>query len=81
MPDKKKRIEIRLKDGEFKKVEDLARIRGRPIAQIVREAVDTLYEKVSAQERKKAVEDLAALSVKLPSWEKIEEEIEGLHED
>lgn len=39
------------------------------------------YKKVSALGRKRAVEDLAALSVKLPPWEKIEKEIEGRHED
>ncbi len=37
---------------------------------------DKKLKKTSTSESKKAVEDLAALSVKLPPWEETEEEIE-----
>jgi len=77
----KKRLEVRFKEEEFAKIEEIARKMGKPAAAVIREAVDVLYEKFSQKEREKAVQELAALKIELPSWAELEEEIEKKYED
>lgn len=77
----KKRLEVRFKEEEFAKVEEIAKKMGKPAAAVVREAVDVLYEKFTQKEREKAVKKLAALKIELPSWEELEEEIETKYDD
>jgi predicted DNA-binding protein len=81
MPVIRKRVEIRLEEKEYDKIKEMAKKEGKPIARVVREAIETLYEKLATEEKKKAVQKLAAMHVDLPEWCKLEEEIEGKYED
>lgn len=77
----KKRLEVRFKEEEFTKIKEIAKKRGKPAAAVVREAVELYYEKFSRKEREKAVQKLAELKIELPSWGKLEKEIETKYED
>ena len=77
----KKRVEIQLDGEEYRKIEELAKLKGKPVAKIVREAVSMYHDAVSNEERKKAVRNMAGIQADMPSWEDVEKEIESLHED
>ena len=77
----KKRVEIQLDGEEYRKVEELAKLKGKPVARIVREAVSLYHDAVSNEERKKAVKNIAGIQADMPSWDKVEKEIESKYED
>jgi len=77
----RKRVEIRLEAKEYEKIREMAKKKSKPIARVIREAIEALYEKLAKEEKKKAVRKLAAMNVDFPEWCELEKEIEGKYED
>ena len=77
----RKRVEIRLEAKEYEKIREMAKKKSKPIARVIREAIEALYEKLAKEEKKKAVRKLSAMNVDLPEWCELEKEIEGKYED
>jgi len=72
-----KRLEIRLDERQFVRLEDFARKRKRRIASVVREAIDEKLRRTSIEERMAVVEAIGRMQAPVSDWEQMETEIEA----
>ncbi len=73
---KSKRVEILFEPKEYRTLEERARIEGRPVGAVVREAVTKYVIRPSDEERRKAFEWLRSQTWDFdPDWEKVKQEI------
>jgi len=73
---KSKRVEILFEPKEYKTLEERARVEGKPVGALVREAVAKYVIRPSDEERRKAFEWLSSQTMDFDSdWDKVKEEI------
>lgn len=73
---KSKRVEILFEPREYKTLEERARVEGKPVGALVREAVAKYVIRPSEEERRKAAEWFSTQTMDFDSdWEKVKEEI------
>ena len=60
------RLEVRLDPERRSRLEELAREKGAPISEVVRQLIDDAYEEIDRARRRRAVERMAAMSLPVP---------------
>ncbi len=60
------RLEVRLDPEHRLRLEEIAREKGAPISEVVRELIDDAYEQLDRSRRLKAAESLASYAVDVP---------------
>ena len=70
-----KRVEVLFDPKQYAALECEARRRGKPVAALVREAVERQYLQASREERKAALKDLLSIKLDIASWEEAKESI------
>lgn len=71
-----KRVQTVLTEAEFQELVKLSEAKGKPISQLIREAVeDTYFKRIIAERRQAALESLLALDAPVSDWPQIEQEI------
>lgn len=73
---KTKRVEILFEPKEYRTLEERARVEGRPVGALVREAVAKYVIRPSEDERRKAFEWISSQEWDFdPDWAKVKQEI------
>ena len=75
-----RRAQILFEPEEYASLEDAARRRGTSVSELVRRAVSERYLG-NREARRAAVERIRAMSIPLPDWEELEEEIADARSD
>ncbi|MPZ23418.1 MAG: hypothetical protein GEU28_07705 [Dehalococcoidia bacterium] len=76
------RLELRLQAEHRRKLSELAADSSQPLAQVVRDAIDLLYEQRSASRRKQAVRELASLQIEeMPEPEELARQVASKYAD
>lgn len=71
-----KRVQTVLTEAEFQELLNLSEEQGKPISQLIREAVeDSYFKKIVTRKRQAALEDLLALEAPVSDWPQMEQEI------
>jgi len=71
-----KRVQAVLTDEQYEMLSDLADETGKPVSQLVREAVEKVYlQKASEERRQAALEKLLSLDAPVADWQEMEDEI------
>ena len=60
------RLEVRLDPERRSRLEELAREKGAPISEVVRQLIDDAYEEIDRARRRRAVEIMKSLSLPVP---------------
>ena len=60
------RLEVRLDPERRSRLEELAREKGAPISEVVRQLIDDAYEEIDRARRRRAVERMASMSLPVP---------------
>ena len=75
------RLDVRLDEERWRRLEELVETRGVPISDVVRTLIDDAYEDVMRERRRQAVERLVSLEVEdPPDATKLSRELESAHE-
>lgn len=75
-----RRAQILMEPEEYRRLEEIARSRKVSVGKLIRQAVQSAYP-VAREDRRSIVEDICSMSVPLPDWETMEEEITEAHCD
>lgn len=71
-----KRIQAVLTEEQYEMLSELSDQTGKPVSQLVREAVERIYlEKASEERRQAALDNLLSLNAPVADWEEMEDEI------
>lgn len=71
-----KRIQAVLTEEQYELLSELSDKTGKPVSQLVREAVERVYlEKASEERRQAALDKLLSLNAPVADWEEMEDEI------
>lgn len=71
-----KRVQTVLTEAEFQELMDLSGKSGKPVSQLIREAVEvTYFQKIIAQKRRAALKNLLSLDAPVSDWHQMEQEI------
>lgn len=71
-----RRIQAVLTAEQYEMLSDLSDETGKPVSQLVREAVEKVYlEKASEERRQAALEKLLSLDAPVADWQEMEDEI------
>ncbi len=60
------RLEVRLDPERRSRLEELAREKGAPISEVVRQLIDDAYEEIDRARRRRAVEIMKSMSLPVP---------------
>ncbi len=60
------RLEVRLDPERRSHLEEIARERGAPISEVVRQLIDDAYEEIDRARRKRAVEIMKSMNLDVP---------------
>ena len=60
------RLEVRLDPERRSRLEELAREKGAPISEVVRQLIDDAYEVIDRERRLRAVARMAAMEIDVP---------------
>ena len=60
------RLEVRLDPERRSRLEELAREKGAPISEVVRQLIDDAYEEIDRARRRRAVEEMKSMSLPVP---------------
>ena len=60
------RLEVRLDPERRSRLEELAREKGAPISEVVRQLIDGAYEEIDRARRRRAVEEMKSMSLPVP---------------
>ncbi len=60
------RLEVRLDPERRSHLEEIARERGAPISEVVRQLIDDAYEEIDRARRRRAVEEMKSMSLPVP---------------
>ena len=75
------RLDVRLDPERRKRLDEMARDRGVPISDVIRNLIDEAYEGILRERRRKAVDHLASLGVENPpDPQALNRELEEAHE-
>ncbi len=75
------RLEVRLDPDRHDKLQEIARLRGKVISQVVRELIDEGYDEALLERRLEAVRRLAAAAVEdVPDPETLCRELDATHD-
>ena len=75
------RLEVRIDSELRRKLDELAKARGRPVSAVVRDAIDQAYETDLREKRLAAVERLRQLNVEdVPDMETLRRQLDETHE-
>lgn len=69
-----KRVQVLLSPGQYARLKEIARARGKSVGSLIRQAVQKQYLDTSREERLDAVEELAGLRLPVSDWEQMERE-------
>jgi hypothetical protein len=69
-----KRVQVLLSPGQYARLKEIARSRGKSVGALVRQAVQKQYLDTSRDERLAAVEEMAGLRLPVGDWEQMEHE-------
>lgn len=71
-----KRIQAVLTEEQYEMLSDLSDETGKPVSQLVREAVDRVYlQKASQERRQAALDELLSLDAPVADWKEMEDEV------
>ena len=70
-----KRVEVLFDVEQFAELERAARAEGQSVGALVRRAVERQYLQPSAEERKRAVDELLRLSLPVGTWEEVKSDL------
>lgn len=71
-----KRIQAVLTEEQYEMLSNLSDETGKPVSQLVREAVDKAYlQKASQERRQAALDELLSLDAPVADWKEMEDEI------
>lgn len=73
-----KRAQVLMEPNEYERLEALAREKGVAVAELIREAVRERYF-VGVEERRRAVQEILSLRLRLPEWSELEAEVAEEH--
>jgi hypothetical protein len=72
-----RRVQTVLTNEQFETLNGIAAASGKPLSQLIREAVETTYVEVAARDRRRAaLADLLSAQAPVGDWEHMEAEIE-----
>lgn len=75
------RLDIRLDEDRRRKLRDLAAERGVPVSDVVRQMIDTSYEAILAERRRRAAHHIGQLAVEsVPDADELSRQLEEAHE-
>ena len=69
-----KRVQVLLSPGQYARLKEIARDRGKSVGSLIRQAVQKQYLDTSNQERLAAVEEMGGLRLPVSDWEQMERE-------
>ncbi|MBI2894508.1 MAG: ribbon-helix-helix protein, CopG family [Deltaproteobacteria bacterium] len=69
------RTTVLFEPSQYRELKRIAEAEGRPVAELIRDAVAQRYRLATREERVQAVERLAALSAPVGDWKQMEAEI------
>ena len=76
-----KRLEVRIDSELRRKLDELAKTRGKPVSAVIRDAIDRAYEADMRKKRLAAVERLRQLNVEdVPDMETLRRQLDETHE-
>jgi hypothetical protein len=71
---KSKRAQVLFEPDAYERLEDIARRQGVSVGELIRRAVEEAFFS-SPETRRRALDGIRSMSIPLPDWEELEEEI------
>jgi len=69
-----KRVQVLLSPGQYARLKEISRARGKSVGSLIRQAVQKQYLDTSREGRLAAVEEMAGLRLPVSDWEQMERE-------
>ena len=75
------RLEVRLDAEHRRKLDELAKARGRPVSAVIREAIDRAYDEIRLERRLQLVRDIGELNIEdVPDPETLSKQLDEAHD-
>ena len=75
------RLEVRLGAEHRRKLDELAKARGRPVSAVIREAIDRAYDEIRLERRLQLVRDIGELNIEdVPDPETLSKQLDEAHD-
>lgn len=75
------RLEVRLDAERRRKLDELAKARGRPVSAVIREAIDRAYDEIRLERRLQLVRDIGELNIEdVPDPETLSKQLDEAHD-
>ncbi len=82
MPTLTQKVQILLTHQQHLALLELAKVKGKPLSALLREAlVEQLLKEARRAAKQKAFEEIAAMALPVAEWSEVEEELERMHGD
>ena len=69
-----RRVQVLLSPDELARSQTIAHTRGESVSALIRKAIETVYLRHPPERRREAVKRMAALSLPVSDWERMERE-------